>query len=589
MLGFSYMVNARVAEKTLWSPSTASDIVIDVFDNEVFRFAEGDELRFYLTVPGGKDGVSCHLRYSTDGETFNSLTGKEWPWIASGSTYGTVSLSSTDITALNVTGTKLYFGYNGGTANFNKITHYSSSSKTENPLPLWEAIEFSSSVVSTFVAGDKIRVYCTVPLSGANFKFVYKGKNDDWTERNDITGINEYDGYPWINGGDSYYDITLSSDDITELDGHNIYVSAYNMKSIDRITLFTETPESTTDLWSGLAALTKDGENWGSVSESDLTSTNLSGAKINDVLRITYSSATVGDNAISLRNRNGWGNLVNNDDEDQATASNVSTDKTTVDFVINCARMLEDIQKNGIIVTGYGLTVTKVQLLTYSDSYDAAYVSIGSDGIATYSHIKKLDFSGTGITPYYASAVTTGSVTLTSVENYTTYEYQGYVLRGPEGKYDIPVTNSATWQSTDYLEGTTIYTTNVYKSAYSGYDGDGDKATKIKTYYRYIFAKDVSDIGFYRIAPDYSRLKDATTYYYHELAPHKAYLETPTDIAPAADSRVALLFDDEITSLSGVMEHTSSGNGTVYSLNGMAVKQPKKGLYIRNGKKYFVK
>ena len=552
---------ARLSERILWTPATASDIAVNVYENSSIRFVAGDVIRIYVTVPNGKTGVSCHLRYSKNGTDFSVLADNEWPWIASGSTYGSVTLTEAHITALTTSGngTYLYFGYNSGTANINKITKYSGETETT----LWEATQLGTDIVNSFVVGDVIRVYCTVPTGGASFKIVYKGNGGDWTEKF-LSAANN--GYPWINYEDTYIDLALTEDDIKKIKDNYLYVGAFNMKSIDKISLLTETAASTTDLWTGTAALEKSGENWGSISESVLTPTNTSGAKVNDIIRITYESANA-DNVISLRNREGWGNLVNNSDEDQATKYNISTTATYTDFEINCARMLEVIQEKGFIVTGYGMTVTKIQLISYSDSYDAAYVEIGSDGIATYSHIKNLDFSETGITPYYASEVSNGSVTLTSIDNKTTYQYTGYILKGSAGKYDVPIATNPTYLAKDYLKATNIYNISVAASV------DGT--------FHYVFAKNSSGVvGFYKLTSD------------HTLAAHKAYLETATDIKPTSGSRIALNFDDGETTYIDALPMNNEKrmeNIGYYNLAGQRVAQPTKGLYIVNGKKVIIK
>lgn len=206
-------------------------------------------------------------------------------------------------------------------------------------------------------------------------------------------------------------------------------------------------------------------------------------------------------------------------------------------------------------------------------------VTIGSDEIATFSSDKDLDFSGTGVTPYYVSAVTTGSVTLTATTNATTRNDCGYILQGAEGTYDVPVTASATYPAATYLQGQTSEGT-VYRSVYSDYSGDAteDELTKIKTKYRYIFSKHNSEIGFYKLTTD------------HTLGAHKAYLETDTDITPTdPGARALIIFNDgQTTSINSVQDRKVE-DGIYYNLSGQRVQNPSKGLYIVNGKKVFVK
>ena len=206
-----------------------------------------------------------------------------------------------------------------------------------------------------------------------------------------------------------------------------------------------------------------------------------------------------------------------------------------------------------------------MELVKPEDRYDAAAVTIGTDGIATYSSSKKLNFAGTGVTPYYASEVAVGTVMLTSVA--TTWGYQGYIVKGAAGTYDVPATDEASYPSTNYLKATGDYAAKV-------------TASTTDTYH-YIFAKDATDgIGFYNLTADKS------------LAAHKAYLETTTDIKPSNGVRVMMVFDGETTGIHEALRTKDGASAAaVYDMQGRrtASTQLKKGIYIHNNKKYVVK
>ena len=189
-------------------------------------------------------------------------------------------------------------------------------------------------------------------------------------------------------------------------------------------------------------------------------------------------------------------------------------------------------------------------------------VTIGSDKIATFSSDKDLDFSATGVTPYYVSAVATGTVTLTPATNATTWNYCGYILQGAEGTYDVPVTASATYPAATYLKGQA---------------SEGTVAASTTGTYHYIFAKNGSDIGFYKLTTD------------HTLAAHKAYLETETDIKPTDPGAPVLLFFDNSTTAINTVQERKSEEGIYYDLRGQRVQNPTKGLYIVNGRKVVMK
>ena len=311
---------------------------------------------------------------------------------------------------------------------------------TQKETTLWDGtytdgIELNSETVATFKAGDMLRVYATVPEGGANFKICYKGESNSWSETA-IPSLNN-NQWPWINGGETFYAVTFTDEDITTLASMNIYI---------------------------------------------------------------YK----GDNS----------------------------------------------------------EITKVTLVTTDSSKET--VTIGEDGIATFSSSKNLSFAGTGITPYYASKAEAGTVTLTAIEDKTTWGYQGYVLKGAAGSYDVPIVDNdhATYPNDNLLKGTDDY--------------DRDLTASTEGEYRYILAKNGNDLGFYYLNGTYT------------LAAHRAYLVTENDIRTST-ARVALRFTDgESTAVPSVALSTQQTQHA-YTLSGQRVAQPTRGLYIMNGKKMLIK
>lgn len=351
------------------------------------------------------------------------------------------------------------------------------------------------------------------------------------------------------------------------------------------------------DLWSGTLqtnnyANSLEALSWGQKG-------NLGNAMMKDQIIVTYN-ATGADAQIQLGNpNNGW-NLF--DANAEQTGISVA-DNLTFTYTISSASVLEDIQKSGIIVKGKNITITKVQLSKPEDRYDAVPVIIGEDGIITWSSSKHLDFSGIdGLTTYYASEVSSGTVTLTQVTG--TYNYVGYIVKGPAGTYDVPVATTAPDYVSSYLVASNDGEVKVFKSAFTDYvftDGDfwySDEDNKtaqsdrIKSKYRYIFAKNASgNIGFYKLATNYERTVETNTYYYHVLAAHKAYLETADDIAPTS-APLMMIFDGDGNDGTTFIEQIGGNvinDNKYYDLSGRYVAQPTKGLYIVNGKKVFIK
>lgn len=236
----------------------------------------------------------------------------------------------------------------------------------------------------------------------------------------------------------------------------------------------------------------------------------------------------------------------------------VNSGDTYKDFTLTDEDITALAGMNIYIYKGENSTINKVSKLV--DNPNIVEVVIGTDGICTWSCDKNLNFAGTGITAYYASAVSKGQVTLTSTE--TTHDWQGYILVGETGTYDVPVASEADYHSTNYLKQQV---------------GSGTVTASTEGTYHYIFAKNSSDdIAFYKLTAD------------HTLGAKKAYLETTTDITPAAGVKgVSLVFTDEVTGICTAQPAVQ--NNAIYTLSGVRVTNPTRGLYIVGGRKVILK
>lgn len=320
----------------------------------------------------------------------------------------------------------------------------------------------------------------------------------------------------------------------------------------------------------------------------------LKGAKVDDVIRVTFSDANT-DNQVNFRNSD-YNDFLDGTFSDFI----VKSEEQIVDYVIPNAEVLESIQLNGIMISGKNVTVKEIALITYDESYNAAYITIGPERIRTYSTQDKiLDFSGTEIIPYYAykNDITSGVVKLTLTDETTPvlWSYSGAILCGDEGKYEIPVYNRS--NESDYT-GCPQYIDDVNQNCLKGGgDYSQDVARSVEGKYHYIFAKHGEEIGFYLLGTDYS--EGGKTY--HTLAAHKAYLETETDYTPkdlsaspkfaGSRSYMRLSFGGGggTTAINTALKNPIVEDGIYYTLQGVAVKNPSKGIYILNGKKVFVK
>ena len=425
---------------------------------------------------------------------------------------------------------------------------------------LWEGtsendaeINIEASKFSAAKSGDAIRVTFSFTSAGSMHLCYKTGINDDWSAKA-FNGISEWPNFVDNTVTSATFD--MNATDVTTLQTYGMYIYGFTSSTITKVELTSEvTPTSETELLDGNKTFTESWE-WADFSAQ-------SGAKIGDVIRLTFT-AYIDDSTdwpyvqFNIKDSS-------NDDIVKLEESKAKNSVNTYDFEITNGTILEKIQTGGFKITGARFILTSVKLLTYADSYDAVTVTIGSDGIATFSSTKDLDFSGTGVTPYYVSAVTEGFVTLTPATNATTWNYCGYILQGVEGTYDVPVTASATYPAATYLQGQT--SEGIVKASESG-----------DTKFRYIFSKHNSEIGFYKLTTD------------HTLGAHKAYLETGTDITPTVTgARALIIFDDgQITSINSVQERKVE-NGIYYNLKGQRIQNPAKGLYIVNGKKVVVR
>ena len=383
--------------------------------------------------------------------------------------------------------------------------------------------------------------------------------------------------------------------------------------------------ETTVVVWNGTAT---DLAPWKSAEEGEKTlgvsygsRGELGNAYMKDVIKISFTMK-VGESSYEIRlaDPDGWHDM-DGTTSNPAYASGTQIYTYTIENVYN----LDVIQKRGILLRGNNVTITKVELTKVDDRYNALPIVIGKAGMATWSSNQHHKVIGDNVTVYYASAANEGNVTLTPItetgkEN-TIWGYQGYIVKGPQGVYEAKVIEES---EASYPQGNLLVGAyggaKVFKSAFTDYtftEGDfwygsaEDKAAqekKIREKYRYIFAKKGDETpAFYKLAEDYSRTIDETTMYYHELAAHKAYLETVEDIQPSTSGNdtsgndksfkgpsIRLIFSNGTTAIMDVFQDEMKQqpvqeDGVYYTLQGTRVQNPTKGLYILNGKKIIVK
>ncbi len=175
-----------------------------------------------------------------------------------------------------------------------------------------------------------------------------------------------------------------------------------------------------------------------------------------------------------------------------------------------------------------------------------------------------LDFTGTAISAYYASAASAGTVTFTQI-NKVAAGTPIYIKAASAGIYEIPALSGAADVTTgNLLKGSATNTTSLQSTGDTKY---------------YVFGVLNDEAGFYPVST--GGLTSAAG---------KAYLELTASQAAAA-ARIVFNFEDgnEATAISTTDVKPVEESNACYTLQGVRVAQPTRGIYVRNGKKVFIK
>lgn len=228
---------------------------------------------------------------------------------------------------------------------------------------LWEStytdgVEINSETVASFKAGDTLRVYLTVPEGGANFKICYKGA-PDWSE----TTIPSLDSqWPWVNGGEEYFNLPLTQDDIAAVAGKNIYIYQGENSLITKVTLLTEDePEPQPServvetLWEGTKVLGPAGDD-----SFGIDAAKLQNLEPNDSIAITIIDLTDSYCQINIAANDPWTSIPGTNWESLTAAG-------TYRYAVADADLVANIKTSGLTIQGKLCTVTKLQLLPYQE------------------------------------------------------------------------------------------------------------------------------------------------------------------------------------------------------------------------------
>jgi len=169
------------------------------------------------------------------------------------------------------------------------------------------------------------------------------------------------------------------------------------------------------------------------------------------------------------------------------------------------------------------------------------------------------------VTAYYVSEVSDTKATTTAITAGNVIPAcTGVILykEGVSSDTEITLTSSETYSPI----------TNLMMPNLAAYALAASGTISKKTYYNYTLAA----------GPTFMHSSGEGT-----LAAGKAFLRTTTNVAGARS--IDINFGDGTTNISESVVEASEGDGKWYTLQGVEVKAPAKGLYIRNGKKVFIK
>lgn len=197
---------------------------------------------------------------------------------------------------------------------------------------------------------------------------------------------------------------------------------------------------------------------------------------------------------------------------------------------------------------------------TYENSNDNKCTVVLNNSMATFCSPLDLDFSSvSGIKAYIASAFdpSTGILTMTAVNDVPAGT--GVLLVGQAGTYEIPFCNVH----------------NSYENLLVGVTVATEVDPNEEGYTNYILVNGSHGIGFYRLST--SGL----------LSAGKAYLHLPTSVAESRKS-ISISYDDHITTIMDI--GGDEFDNIYFGLDGVRRMSPyRKGIYIKDGKKIFVK
>jgi len=288
---------------------------------------------------------------------------------------------------------------------------------------------------------------------------------------------------------------------------------------------------------------------------------------------------------------------------DNTKAEPTNTDKVYILNVTSAGDVsfcLDDVYFNKIAVATEEKEITSVGYATNARSYPVDYTLDG-------------EFLSSGLTAYQVTGASNGVVTTQAVSYVpaTTGANQKYgvMIAGSAGKWPLFTTdvNSTTEEMTD----------NKLIGAYPVAEPTGNLVQKVDNYYNYILSNGghtvkyltdednedgkvtvaVEGLGFYLVMKSGTVIAENQTYSDQAALPYSAYLQLGEKLvvhqgmgtSSSARQFFAIDFMEEATGVKDVNRSKLYDSDGYYSMQGVKVSKPGKGLYIHHGKKIYVK
>ena len=220
-----------------------------------------------------------------------------------------------------------------------------------------------------------------------------------------------------------------------------------------------------------------------------------------------------------------------------------------------------DITPSGAVATNYSFNYVSGTLTI--DVPTSVSITLNSLGKGTYCSKHPLDFTNvSGIAAYIICGFKPSAGNLSTLRVYEVPEETGlYVVGTPGSTYNIPVAPTDFYY-TSMMKGITVAT--VIPANENGYTN-------------YVLASNGNGGVFFKRANNNSS------------PANRAYVQIPSSTAGAREFLGIELDDDSTTGLDGVItSDTEEAEGDYYNLSGQKVQTPRKGIYIKNGKKIFI-